>query len=362
MDLFADLNAALGALVLERQPDRRFLRRGPLPAWCQKLPVAGADPFPLEELFPFLEVFLPEAERAWQGKEARVDSQFWTETAADGEELHLEACALRVGPAPLLVIARNDRLFLQQQLVLQRARELYLTYATLRRETQDKDVLVHCIVHDLAAPLNSILGTLSLLRERPLPEPETRWIRLAFDTALRQRELIREILYIFSSEQGALAAPPDPAEAPEIAAAIREVASELEPVARGRRVSLALPAAAPQRVLAERARLIRVLTNLLENAIRHSPAGGLVRLTLADEGDSLLLGVEDQGPGVPPELAPRLFQKFVKGQGRLSGTGLGLYFCRITLERWGGQIGYQDRPGGGARFWLRLRKPPQGDP
>ncbi|HEY8091492.1 MAG TPA: ATP-binding protein, partial [Polyangiaceae bacterium] len=66
--------------------------------------------------------------------------------------------------------------------------------------------------------------------------------------------------------------------------------------------------------------------------------------------------VEDEGPGVPPALLPHLFQKFARGRDPAAGTGLGLYFCRITVESWGGAIGYEARPGGGARFWVRLRR------
>lgn len=66
--------------------------------------------------------------------------------------------------------------------------------------------------------------------------------------------------------------------------------------------------------------------------------------------------VEDEGAGLSPDIVNRLFQKFVQGKGKTGRAGLGLYFCRITVESWGGTIGYTLRQSGGSRFWVRLRK------
>ena len=88
----------------------------------------------------------------------------------------------------ILVVTRNERLFEEQQLVLQRARELRLAHRNLRRETEHKDVLFHTIVHDLAVPLNSILGVLSLLSERPLDAADAKLIGIALQAATRERQ------------------------------------------------------------------------------------------------------------------------------------------------------------------------------
>src|SRR5262249_40028972 len=102
-------------------------------------------------------------------------------------------------------------------------------------------------------------------------------------------------------------------------------------------------------------RLFRVLTNLLDNAIRHSPRGGVVRVSARPENSSIAVFVEDEGPGVSARLMPRLFEKFARGWDSPSGSGLGLFFCRITVGNWGGGIGYERRAEGGSRFWIRLR-------
>jgi signal transduction histidine kinase len=69
----------------------------------------------------------------------------------------------------------------------------------------------------------------------------------------------------------------------------------------------------------------------------------------------LRIAIEDEGPGVPPEVVPQLFQKFVRHGKSRGKAGLGLFFCRITIEQWGGTIGCEPRAGGGTTFWFRLK-------
>jgi signal transduction histidine kinase len=221
------------------------------------------------------------------------------------------------------------------------------------REIEQKDILIHAIVHDLAAPLHGILGSLSLLSEQSLGDPSARWISMSLQAAMRQRQLIGEILDVFSTEHGAPSweAGASVADACKIAS---NVVSELAPAAERQGTGLeACIDKTPCFVAVEETRLFRVLTNLLDNALRYSPRGGVIRVTARRDDRTLFLSVEDEGPGVPTDVMPRLFEKFAHGRGAGS-TGLGLYFCRITVERWGGQIGYEPRKEGGARFWIRL--------
>jgi signal transduction histidine kinase len=346
------LLATVGTLVLERLPDGRFERRGGMPTWCASLGIPAEGAVEIQELFPFLEIFLPDAEVVWQRAAPRADSGFWTETSGD-EVLHLEATALCFDGSALLVIRRKERLFAEQERVLQRARELRLTHESLVREIDQKEILVHSVVHDLAAPLNGILGALSMLGELPLGPDAKRWTRLALEAATRQRQLIADILDMFTAEYGELIAPPDPTTAPDLTAAIDEVAAQVEPAAISRGLTLRHQGGGRSPVLADRGRLVRVLVNLVENALRHSPSGGTVRLSTEREDSSVRVNVDDEGQGVPAEMVPHLFERFGRRLGDVSGSGVGLYFCRITVEQWGGGIGYERRPGR-SRFWIRL--------
>jgi signal transduction histidine kinase len=355
----SELMATLDAVVLESLPDGRFAVRGGIPGWAGQLrgqpPLEPDVPIRVEEVFPFLSAFLPEAEEAWRsGPPSRVDSEFWTETSASGAPIHLEATAVAVGPSRVLVIVRNERLFLKSQYLLQRARELRMTHGSLMKEVEQKDILIHAIVHDLAGPLHSIMGVLSLLGEQDLGPNAANWVRLATGAAARQRELITEILDVYAAEGGALT--PHIGEGVDLGEVLELVVAERTPVARKREVRLEVgPKPSPCRIVGEEMRLFRILTNVLDNAVRYSPVGGAVQIRVRSEGEFVVVVIEDDGPGVPPSVLPRLFDKFARANDATGGTGFGLFFCRITVENWGGGIGYEPRAEGGARFWIRFK-------
>lgn len=363
MDMSA-LLAALEGLVLERLGDGHFIRRGALPAWCLELDrpeLRNGAPFALGELFPFLDTFMSVAELAWRSEAgAAVSSGFWTDTGSAGREIHLEALAVRVDGAELLVVAHNDRLFQNQQRLLQRARELRLSYDALLREMEHKDVLLHTIIHELAAPLHTMLGMFALLDEAPRRASDVHAIRRALAAAREQKQIISEVLETFSAEQ----APPVVAlaDAPDVNLVLGRVVRERESIASKRSVGVELsPAASQYQVIAEHNRLVRVLANLLDNALCRSPVGGTVGLTVRQEGAWVYVVIEDQGAPVPPERLSRLFGTFALRRGSaVADGGLGLYFCRIAVERWGGGIGYEPSERGGARFWVRLQAADRG--
>jgi signal transduction histidine kinase len=150
----------------------------------------------------------------------------------------------------------------------------------------------------------------------------------------------------------------DPAEAPDLVLCAQAILEALSPAAATKQVRLRLrPSIGPQRdrkVVGERSRLERVIFNLLENAIRHSPEGAVVTVGVKREGKSMLITVDDEGNQVPQEMVGVLFEKRIQRGERSGRAGLGLYFCRLMVEHWGGTISYSPRPRGGSRFWLRL--------
>ena len=112
----------------------------------------------------------------------------------------------------------------------------------------------------------------------------------------------------------------------------------------------------PAPVEAVRDELHRLTINLLENSLRHTPAGTRIRVTTGLEGDVARLIVEDDGPGVPPELAPTLFERFVRGAGDRGGSfGLGLAIVKAVAVSHGGDVVLESpAQGSGARFVVTL--------
>src|SRR5205085_7699998 len=233
----------------------------------------------------------------------------------------------------------------------------------LVKEIQKKKILLHCIVHDLAGPLLGIKGGFELLANETLSAQGKKFIEIGLRQAGKQEKLIREILHAFAAEVEALDSfTLDPANAPDAAQTIQEVVEALQPAFALNHVKLQVaPTLDPARnwqVVGEKARLERVISNLTENALRHSPPEATVTVGCYEsENDQVLIAIDDEGPGVPPEIAPTLFQKFAQGKKGKGKVGLGLYFCRITIEHWGGVIGHSARSEKGARFWFRLPRP-----
>lgn len=355
----------LGTLVLERLPDGRFRRLAKAPAWVTSL-VDGDVEDPVAA-FPFLQSFLDEAMAIWSGgKDDCRRSGFWTQSGPGAQVLHLSARAVRAGELRLLLIMRDEDSYRDHQMLAQRGRDNTLALERLGKEIQKKEVLVHCVVHDLAVPVNVLTGTLGLLEEASarVPPDLAKLVRSASRAASRQAALVREILDAFAAEQEGLAHVERTLErAPDAQAAAKAAIDLLEPQAHAQEVQVRLlaPAAGDWRVVGEASRLERVFMNLLENAVRFSPRGGVVTLAFSTaEGGLIVVTVDDEGPGVPEELRPRLFQRFVQGRGRMGRVGLGLYFCAMMMRRWGGGITYATAPSGGARFELRFSRPRAG--
>jgi signal transduction histidine kinase len=100
-----------------------------------------------------------------------------------------------------------------------------------------------------------------------------------------------------------------------------------------------------------------VLTNLLQNAIKYSPAGGEILVTVQREDDSAVLGVRDHGLGIPAADQPHIFERFRRGanvRGSIGGTGIGLAGVRSLVESHGGTVGFESQEGSGSTFRVRL--------
>jgi signal transduction histidine kinase len=363
MSLLADVFAALGIVAMERLPDRSFRPISAIPGWFNRfVPGARGDREAVRpgRVFPFLENFLVDADRFWQEHDSgQVSSGIWIEIDPLGNEYALEASAMCLGRQQLLLIGLVQSVYDEKHAIIQRGRENNLAYYRFGKEIQKKEILLHCIVHDLAGPLTSIMLCLSLLKFENLSATGRKYVDLGIRQATKQDMLIQQILDIFAAELGALqGSTADPAQAPDAVVCAREVVDALTPAYEAKEMRLLLEARLDVRsdwqVVGEKSRLERVIFNLVDNALRHGPVGSVVTVAVKRDGDGILVSVDDEGAGVPPDMARTIFDKFSQGRERAGRAGLGLYFCRLAIEHWGGSIGYTPRPEGGSRFWFRL--------
>jgi signal transduction histidine kinase len=365
----ADLFAALNILILEYIDTGRFRILGTIPAWLKQLCprrkiTPGMEVLIPEEDFLFLENFLIDAEEFWKNDLVAntLKSGIWLENDLTGKEYHFEASAIIVNQQKILIIELLEKDYIEKLAIIQKARENKLNYYQLVKDNQKKEILIHCIIHDIAGQLSGINCCLALLEFENLTPKGKERLDVGRRQSIKQEMLIREVLDAFSAEMRSLESfDVDAKNAPNILNAAKQVVEFLTPTFALNKMQLELACdidlTADWRVIGDKSRLERVITNLAENAFRHGSSESTVVIDLKQDDNSILVNIDDQGSGVKPEMVPSLFQKFSQGKGKTGRIGLGLYFCRITVERWGGQIGYVPLPDGGSRFWFRLPKP-----
>jgi two-component system OmpR family sensor kinase len=206
--------------------------------------------------------------------------------------------------------------------------------------------------HELRTPLTSVLANLELLADRSeigqLPGDMGDAARSALRSSRRMRRLVADLLLLARSDVGR-AAPRQPV---DLGRVVLDAAAELGPLSGEHELSID---AHPAIVEGDHDELFRLTLNLIENAVRHTPPGTAIRASTVLAGAEALLTVEDNGPGVPPELAPTLFERFVRGAGDRGGSfGLGLAIVRAVAQSHGGAVELENVTPHGARFVVRL--------
>ena len=355
--------ALLDAAVWRRKDDGSFVLEGVPPPWLARnlgrATTRGIVPDAYEKA-PFLEHFLGEAAALWSsGAAGSLRSGPWTEAMGDGDEWPLEAIALRLDDGTgVLMVQHQGESDRERRGILQGARATHLDLESLQREIQKKEFLLSCLVHDLNGPLASIVGSLSVLRRPGLAAADAdALLATGLRQAQRQVDMLHAVLEVFRGDIETMQAFETTAErAPDARAALADAAAGAVPTAAARNVRVTVDAPGEGRVpvVGRADHLGRVLGNLIDNALRHSPAGGTLTLGLRVDDGRVRLTVDDEGPGVPPEQQSKLFERFAQGTDAPGLVGLGLDYCRRTVRRWSGSLGYEPRAPRGSRFWVEL--------
>jgi two-component system sensor histidine kinase CreC len=234
--------------------------------------------------------------------------------------------------------------------------ELALAFDEMRRALEGKayvEEYTQALTHELKAPLSAIRGAAELLDEGMPAEERSRFLAHLRNEAQRLQTIVDRMLQLSAlearhtlSEVGRI----------ELATLVSETVEALAPQAEARRIQVRMETR-PAHVSGERFLLGQALSNLLQNAIEFSLAGGVVTARIRPEGGRVHVEIDDDGPGVPDFARTRIFERFYSlprpETGRKS-TGLGLSFVREIASLHGGEIAVGNRPHGGARAVLTL--------
>jgi signal transduction histidine kinase len=203
--------------------------------------------------------------------------------------------------------------------------------------------------HELRTPLTSVLANLELLEEE-LEGEQREAAASALRSSRRMRRLVADLLLLARADAGRVA-PHQPVDLSEI---VTHAAAELEPLAGDHEISVSAPPGI--HVDGARDELHRLVLNLMENALRHTDPGTAVEASVERRNGEVVLAVEDDGPGIPPDLREKVFERFYRGTGDRSGSsGLGLSIVRAVADSHRGSVRLEEPlDGRGARFVVRI--------
>jgi signal transduction histidine kinase/HAMP domain-containing protein len=234
---------------------------------------------------------------------------------------------------------------------------LFQDVTRLRRFDELKTDMVATVAHEFRTPLTSLRMAIHLCAEGavgPLTPKQADLLFAARDDCERLQGIVDDLLDLSRIQAGKIELH---RRAVSSGSLLAEAIDEHRSEAQGRSIALELnPLTVDRSVLADPDRVQLVLSNLVKNALCHTPPAGRVELRAAPESDGFLrFEVSDTGPGIPEEHQPQLFQRFFRVPGAPpGGAGLGLYICKEIVESHGGKIGVESDPGQGAIFWFTL--------
>jgi len=234
---------------------------------------------------------------------------------------------------------------------------------TLREVTADReldrmrDAFVATVSHELRTPLTSISGFLEMLEdeEHVLGEAGRQYLEVIRRSTERLHALVEDLLLVAQIEARRVELQLAPVDLGELAARAAEAA---RPSAREKQVDLQVHANGPPVVLGDAKRLTQVLDNLVSNAVKFTPEGGAVTITVGQNGAGARLVVADTGIGVPKDEQKQVFSRFFRAstatRRAIPGTGLGLAICHALVEQHGGSIEFSSREGKGTEVVVTL--------
>jgi two-component system sensor histidine kinase BaeS len=230
----------------------------------------------------------------------------------------------------------------------------------LERTDQQRRNLTADVAHELRNPLHIIQGNLEGVLDN-VYEPTDAHITATLEETRLLARLVDDLRTLSLAEAGELPLRREAVDVAELLADVRTSFSG-QAEAAGLDLQVAVDQDLPT-IVGDAARLEQVLSNLVANAVRHTPSGGNITLRAEGTGQGLLIVVQDTGQGIPAEDLPYVFDRFWRGDrsrshARGAGSGLGLAIARQLVEAHGGRIGVDSEPGVGTKFTIELPQEP----
>jgi signal transduction histidine kinase len=231
--------------------------------------------------------------------------------------------------------------------------QLTRLYADAREAAAAREEVLKIVSHDLRNPLSTIGMAAELILEQPDAATQARSVSIIRRTSDRMNRMVQDLLDVAKLETGRLAIE---VEDVTVQALVDEAVETLGPLAAEQELTLTTVLAPDlPLVCVDRGRVLQVLSNLIGNAMKFTPAGGSITIHAQPDIGAVRLAVRDTGPGIPPDQMQRIFGRFWQAKpSDRRGLGLGLTIARSIVEAHGGRIGAESQPGEGAEFWFTL--------
>jgi signal transduction histidine kinase len=235
-------------------------------------------------------------------------------------------------------------------------------YERLQQLEQQRDNLVHMVVHDMRSPLMGLDGGLELLREEladSLNDTQREDLRMAMEASKQLIQMTDSLLDVSRLESGAMPLERKNCDLRDIVTrAIEQLGLQVKE--HSFRYD---PPPQPMVAFCDYDVTVRIVSNLVGNSLKFTPPGDSVRVALASDDATVRVSVIDTGPGIPQDSQQSIFDKFgqvkTRQQGQKHSAGLGLTFCKLAVDAQGGRIGLESEVGLGSTFWFILPVPPK---
>jgi len=356
-------------LILKIQNDKEAEINGKVPSWLKLLKpnLSKNKNIYFTEVFPYLEVFMFEANEFWAKKEnGKLKSGIWSETLENGNEILLTAYAVTHNLEKYILISPLEDKIDSEQMALQMAREQKLAYEKLEKAEQKlktlleyKDKFVSIVSHDLRSPVAAVLGIAEMLINddeelSKLDEFYREMILSIKDEMLRLLDYNDKLYHWSNLELGNFEIVKTETSLKKIITTAHRTA---EKKLKLKNISFSTNLNTDVKVNVDLTLFLQVLNNLMANAIKFTPENGEISINVNTD-NKIQIAVIDSGVGMPKEVSENIFSGFSRnstiGTGGEKGTGLGLGIVKKIIDAHGFAIHVESEPGKGSKFIISL--------